>query len=81
MNRLLMTGVASAALTLAGCAAPPTAPGAAPSEGVVHEYRTGSILAQKEKRPVTEEERERAKEMAAEIRSSPSSMVDRVGGK
>jgi hypothetical protein len=65
------------ALTMAGCAAEPSAPGAASSDVVVHEYRTGSILAQKEKRPVTEEERERAKEIAAEIRASPSTIVGR----
>jgi outer membrane lipoprotein SlyB len=65
------------ALTLAGCAAQPATPGTASSDGVAHEYRTGSILAQKEKRPVTEEERERAKEIAAEIRASPSTIVGR----
>jgi type IV pilus biogenesis protein CpaD/CtpE len=77
MNRVLSTLAALAAFTLAGCASQPSAPGAAPSEGVVHEYRTGSILAQKEKRPATEEERERAKEIAAEIRASPQTIVGR----
>jgi|GEM_PF-5337692 len=77
MTRVLLTAAASAALALTGCVAPAAAPGSAPSEGVVHEYRTGSILAQKEKRATTEEERERAKEIAAEIRASPSTIVGR----
>jgi outer membrane lipoprotein SlyB len=81
MNRIQQAATAMLALTLAGCAADPSTSATAPSEGVVHEYRTGSILAQKEKRPVTEEERQRAREIAAEIRSSPSTMVDRAGGK
>jgi outer membrane lipoprotein SlyB len=77
MHRVHLALTALAAVMLAGCAAQPAAPGASTSEGVAHEYRTGSILAQKEKRPVTEEERERAKEIAAEIRSAPSTIVGR----
>ena len=77
MTRVLSALTAFAALTLAGCAAQPSTPGSAPAESVAHQYRTGSILAQKEKRPVTEEERERAKEIAAEIRAAPSTIVGR----
>lgn len=77
MNRVLAAVAAMVVLTLAGCAAQTAATGAAPVESAAHEYRTGSILAQKEKRPVTEEERERAKEIAAEIRASPSTIVGR----
>jgi hypothetical protein len=77
MTRVLFAAATAAVLVLTGCAAPAVAPGTAPSEGVVHVYRTGSILAQKEKRVTTEEERERAKEIAAEIRASPSTIVGR----
>ena len=77
MTRVMFAASASAALALTACTAPAAAPGSAASEGVVHEYRTGSILAQKDKRATTEEERERAKEIAAEIRASPSTIVGR----
>lgn len=78
MTRVLIAAAASlAALVLAGCAADPATKDASATAGPAHEYRTGSILAQKEKRVTTEEERERAKEIAAEIRASPQTIVGR----
>ena len=78
MSRFNAAGLAFlAACCLAACAADPTAKTAASSEPVAHEYRTGSIIAQREKRPVTEEEKQRAQEMAQEIRSAPQTITAR----
>jgi curli biogenesis system outer membrane secretion channel CsgG len=67
-----------AAGALAACATETSTPVAtAAAEPVVHEYRTGSIIAQKEKRPVTEEEKRRAQEIAAEIRATPKTIATR----
>ena len=66
-----------AACCLAGCAGDPANKAAGTNEPVAHEYRTGSIIAQKEKRPVTEEEKQRAQEIAAEIRSAPQTIQAR----
>ena len=56
---------------LSACAAAPAgAPGSEP-EPVVHEYRTGSLLAQREKRATTEEERQAARDAAAAMMQGP----------
>ena len=56
---------------LGACATPqePTVAGKT-DEPVVHEYKTGSIMATRERRPATEEEKRAAEEMAASIRAS-----------
>ncbi len=78
MYRITMTASAVAgALLMAGCASAPADAANAAAEPVAHEYRTGSLIAQKEKRPVTDEERRRAQEMAAEIRSAPQTITAR----
>ena len=70
--------LAGAALSLlAGCATQSGHEGQTGSEPVAHEYRTGSILAQREKRPTTEAEKQRAQEIAAEIRSAPQTILAR----
>lgn len=76
-RRILMAATSLAALLLAACAADPAAKPVAASEPVAHEYRTGSILAQREKRPVTEEEKQRAQEAIDQIRSAPQTILAR----
>ncbi len=66
-----------AACCLSGCASDPAAKANATSEPVAHEYRTGSIIAQREKRPATDEEKQRAQETIDQIRSSPQTILAR----
>ena len=55
---------------LAACASPaPEGSSQSTSEPVAHEYRTGSLIATREKRPVTEEEKAAAQAIAEQIRS------------
>lgn len=60
----------TAAASLAACAAQPQDAAKPASEPLVHEYRTGSLLVQKEKHVTTDEEQRRAQEAAAQIRSA-----------
>ena len=62
-------------MSIVGCAsAPASQAGGAAAEPVAHEYRTGSMMAQKEKHITTDEERKRAQDVAAEIRSVPGAV-------
>jgi hypothetical protein len=65
--------LASTLALLAGCAAdkPASSEAGAPApEPLVHEYRTGSMIAQKEKHVTTEEERQAARDAIDQIRST-----------
>lgn len=74
LTAVFAAAAAGAALLLCtGCAAPPSPQTSADDAPLVHEYRTGSLIAKKEKQPVTEEERQQAKAVADEIRASQRS--------
>ena len=76
MSRLPSAAIGClAAVLIVGCASTPAPQaGSAAAEPVAHEYRTGSIMAQREKHVATEEDRQRAQEIANEIRRTPGSV-------
>ena len=66
-----LTMPAALALFVSACASGP-APQAGDAGAVSpeHEYRTGSLIVQKEKHVTTDEERQRAQDIAAQIRAT-----------
>lgn len=58
----------SVLLCLTACASGSQGGTATQAEPTIHDYRTGSLLAQKERRSTTPEEREQAQKAADDIR-------------
>ena len=73
IQKVLLATWPVALFVLVGCSAEPTKAGAvAAPDALVHEYRTGSLMVQKEKHVTTEEERKAARELLEQIRSTPA---------
>jgi hypothetical protein len=72
LSRCITIICTMATAAFAGCASTPgeNAVGAFQAEPVVLTYGTGSLLAKRDKRPTTEEEKQRAQEEVDSIRSS-----------
>ena len=81
INTKVLLALGCTALVMAGCASAPAAADAnnAATEPLVHEYRVGSLRAQKDRHVTTEEERKRAQEVAEQIRASGSVVGDPAG--
>lgn len=73
-RHLVLGAAIGVLLSATGCASTPDGakPVSTDETTAVHEYRTGSLMAQKEKHVTTDEERQQAEDIANKARSSPT---------